>query len=117
MIGELQERFLPRFLETAKSRLARARALLAESDAPSLARELHALAGEAKMLDLHAITEAVCRAEASTRTWSDGPGDDPKAACCESLDAVGAALLSLAPVPKTPSARPGFTSPPGQRPT
>ena len=98
-MDELRDRFLLRFLETTKGRLTRARSLFEGDDAQALARELHALAGEAKMLDLYAIAEDAHRGEIAARAWSDGAGDGPRAACASCLDTVGEAVASLSPPP------------------
>jgi HPt (histidine-containing phosphotransfer) domain-containing protein len=94
---DLRARFLPRFVEAAKGRLARARSLLEIDDAKALARELHALAGEARMLGLFGIAQDASRGEVLARAWSDGRADDPRAACASCLDAVGHAVASLSP--------------------
>jgi HPt (histidine-containing phosphotransfer) domain-containing protein len=92
---ELQSQFLERFLERTKGRLTRARSLLDVDDATALAHELHALAGEAKMLDLFAIADLASRGEVAARAWSDGADDGPRATCATCLDTVGKAVASL----------------------
>jgi HPt (histidine-containing phosphotransfer) domain-containing protein len=92
LIDDLRSRFLPRFVETAKSRLARARALFDEGEADALARELHGLAGEARMLDLRSIVEEASRGEMAARAWSKGTWDGARAACAAFLDGLSKAL-------------------------
>jgi HPt (histidine-containing phosphotransfer) domain-containing protein len=107
LIEDLRIRFLPRFVETTRGRLARARSLFEHGDAPTLAHELHALAGEAMMLDLRAIAENARRGESAARAWSTSPkgearpasqlesADDLRATCASCLETMGEALLAL----------------------
>jgi hypothetical protein len=97
---ELKQRFLPRFVETSRGRLARARSLFDGGDAPTLAHELHALAGEAMMLDLRVIADNARRGESAARAWSrsseaSSEGADPRAICASCIDNVGEAILEL----------------------
>jgi CheY-like chemotaxis protein len=102
---DLQARFLPRFLLTARSRLGRARSLLDGGDATALADELHALAGEAKMLDLRTVAEDAIQGEAAARAWSNG-ADGSRATSASRLEALSAAVASLASAPRRrPSGR------------
>jgi HPt (histidine-containing phosphotransfer) domain-containing protein len=103
---DLRASFLPRFVEAAKSRLARARSLLEMDDAKTLARELHALAGEAKMLGLFGIAEDASRGEVLARAWSEGGGEDSRAACASCLDAVGHGMVLLSPPDSHPAGGP-----------
>ena len=107
MTDDLKARFLPRFLETAKGRLARARSLIDGGGASDLAAELHALVGEAKMLDLHRIAEEAGRGEVAARAWSNGGGQGSRAACSSSVEALLTAVASLSSPPaKGPQAGP-----------
>lgn len=101
MTDNLQARFLPRFLLTARGRLARARSLLGAGDAIALADELLALAGEAKMLDLPRMAEDAIRGEAAARAWSRGGGGALREVSATCLEAVTAAVASLSSVPRT----------------
>ena len=98
MIEDLRRRFLPRFVETSRERLARAHSLFEGGDAPTLAHELHALAGEAMMLDLGAVADHARLAEVAARAWSKASEDSggcSRAACAHCLEIVGQALHAL----------------------
>jgi HPt (histidine-containing phosphotransfer) domain-containing protein len=98
VIEDLRNRFMPRFVEASRGRLERARALFAGGDAPTLAHELHALAGEAMMLDLHTIAENARRGESAAIAWSkgtNGSSEAPRATCADCLDNVAHALVAL----------------------
>src|ERR1019366_7023196 len=74
-------------------------------DATALADELHALAGEAKMLDLRRVAEDAIQGEAAARAWSNG-ADGSRAASASRLEALSAAVASLASAPRRrPSGR------------
>jgi len=108
LIDDLRSRFMPRFVEASRGRLERARVLFAGGDAPMLAHELHALAGEAMMLDLHAIADNARRGESAAIAWSKGresgggSSEAPRAVCADSLESVGRALALLSNVGPTP---------------
>jgi HPt (histidine-containing phosphotransfer) domain-containing protein len=111
VIEDLRSRFMPRFMEASRGRLERARVLFAGGDAPTLAHELHALAGEAMMLDLHTIAENARRGESAAIAWSKGresggaSSEAPRAACADCLESVGQALAVLSSA--SPSSRNG----------
>jgi HPt (histidine-containing phosphotransfer) domain-containing protein len=98
---ELRHRFLARFVETTQGRLVRARSLIEGGDAQMLARELHAMAGEAMMLELGTIADSARRGESAAKAWSAAangasPGaEDPRGVCASCLDNVGHALAEL----------------------
>ncbi len=92
----LQARFLPRFMEVAAGRLRHARVLWGSEDAAQLARELHALAGEARMLDLDEIASLALAGEELARAWSNEPDGAAKAQCAANLDALVNAMAALA---------------------
>jgi HPt (histidine-containing phosphotransfer) domain-containing protein len=109
LIEELRTRFLPRFVETSQGRLARARALFERGDAPTLAEELHALAGEAMMLDLGAIADNARRGESAARVWSSSDASQSgqssereRATCASCLAKVGEAVAALSQSPHSP---------------
>jgi HPt (histidine-containing phosphotransfer) domain-containing protein len=80
MIEEIRARFLPRFLDTARGRLARARDAVANPKAAepaTVAHEIHALAGEAALLELEEVARLARGAEQAARKWTaTGEGDD-----------------------------------------
>ena len=87
MLDELRAKFRPRFLATARARVARARA--PEADSGVLAAELHSLAGEASLLE---FTECATIARAAEKHARAGEVRqcramlDPLAAAVEALD-------------------------------
>jgi HPt (histidine-containing phosphotransfer) domain-containing protein len=98
VIEDLRSRFLPRFMESSRGRLERARVLFAGGDASKLAHELHALAGEATMLDLFSIAEGARRGESAAIAWSrgaEGSSEAPRAVCADCLETVAQALHAL----------------------
>jgi HPt (histidine-containing phosphotransfer) domain-containing protein len=111
LIEDLRTRFLPRFVQTSQGRLARARALFERGDAPTLAEELHALAGEAMMLDLGAIADNARRGESAARVWSSSNESSPsnhssereRATCASCLAKVGEAVAALSENPPGPA--------------
>jgi HPt (histidine-containing phosphotransfer) domain-containing protein len=71
MIESLRSRFLSRFLESARQRLDRARALEAGGEEGALgnvADELHGLGGEASMLELTEISRIARSCEKAARS-------------------------------------------------
>jgi CheY-like chemotaxis protein len=100
LTNDLQIRFLPRFLLTAKGRLGRARSVLEAGDAAALADELHALAGEARMLDLRKVADGAILGEAAARAWSTRASGGSRAASASCLAAVNAAVAELASAPR-----------------
>ena len=92
----LRARFLPRFLETARQRLERARVLSApRSREPNkLAMELHALAGEAAMLELGELAQLARTAEAFVTGMAAGEAD-AEASFQQSLESLAEAVAAL----------------------
>ena len=77
MIDELRSKFLPRFVASARERLERASKLIAEGGnaAPSIATDLHTIAGEAAIMGLSDIAAMARDAERAVRRV--GGLDDP----------------------------------------
>ncbi len=76
MIDELRARFRDRFIETARQRLGRATAALDEPSGAAVVRhELHALAGEAAMLGLDAMSQTARDGELSAKKWEQGDAE------------------------------------------
>jgi CheY-like chemotaxis protein len=93
---DLRARFLPSFLVTATRRLARCDELLAEAPkGEALAKELHALQGEAGLLGLDDVLAAVREALVATRA-----GAFDRAAI--SVEAIHTAVAGWRPVPVAP---------------
>ena len=91
MIASVRERFLPRFLESARARMNRARAMLdAGNELSAFGSEMHALAGEAAILEFTTVAKLAREGEAGARR-SD------RDACREALSALGPAVESLVP--------------------
>jgi HPt (histidine-containing phosphotransfer) domain-containing protein len=80
VIEELRAKFLTRFLDSAKSRLERARGGLGEGDRSVVMHEMHALAGEAAILELQEVAKAARGAEQHARKWvaSDTTSDEDR---------------------------------------
>jgi hypothetical protein len=91
---DFQARFMPRFIATARSRLDKARDLLERGEAKALASELHALAGEARMLSQDGIADDALSGEAAARSWPGADGE-ARSTCARCLDGMGKTLASL----------------------
>ena len=92
MIEDLRKRFLPRFVQGGRERVRRA-LRACEGERCSLASaitELHALAGEAALLELHVIAELARAGENAARTPGAQGG-----ACAKALREIDAALVAL----------------------
>jgi succinoglycan biosynthesis protein ExoA len=97
---ELRHRFLPRFLRAGQERVRRALdACIGDSRLDVVATEVHALAGEAALLELREIVSLARAAEVVARAPSGGAAD----ACRSALRDILAALEALG-VPEPPSA-------------
>jgi len=70
-IVDLRAKFLPKFVDGARERLARGREQLAQGRTAALARELEALAAEAILLAFHELARAVRKAEQAARAGRD----------------------------------------------
>lgn len=96
MIDRLRARFLPRFLEQAHARLRRVEELLAgPNPLAGAAAELHALAGEAAMLELGPVADAARAGEIAARR-------DDQASCRRAVADLAGRLAALAPPPARP---------------
>jgi HPt (histidine-containing phosphotransfer) domain-containing protein len=67
MIDDIRARFLPRFAQAAKGRIERARALVASAEWSGIASELHALAGEAALLEVRDVAGLARQVESLAR--------------------------------------------------
>ena len=96
MSDDLQARFLARFLDTAVKRLARARELAAPQrrEMNKLSMELHALAGEASMLDLTELADIARTTEATALQWAAGT-EGSEARCFDLLRILDEKVATL----------------------
>ncbi|MGZ3420189.1 MAG: Hpt domain-containing protein [Polyangiales bacterium] len=95
MMDELSAAFLPRFLEAARGRITRARKSLQStlsSDRAKVSHELHALAGEAAVLELVDVAELARAAEAIARRWSAAGDSQDADRCRDALVRLDAAV-------------------------
>lgn len=72
-MDDLAIAFLPRFLTSSRDRIARARKSLESTrtaDRAAVSHELHALAGEAAVLELVDVADLARAAESIARRWS-----------------------------------------------
>jgi HPt (histidine-containing phosphotransfer) domain-containing protein len=69
LIDEIRAKFLPRFVSTARKRLENAQRLIADGApaAPSIAADLHTIAGEASIMGLHDVAEMAREGERAVR--------------------------------------------------
>jgi HPt (histidine-containing phosphotransfer) domain-containing protein len=66
---DIRVKFLPRFVASARERLERASKLIADgaNAAPSIATDLHTIAGEASIMGLHDVAEMAREGERAVR--------------------------------------------------
>jgi HPt (histidine-containing phosphotransfer) domain-containing protein len=69
VIEDIRAKFLPRFVTTARQRLDKAQRLIADGApaAPSIAADLHTIAGEASIMGLHDVAEIAREGERALR--------------------------------------------------
>ncbi len=95
MIEELREKFLGRFLEGAAGRLSRARVGLEEGDRKTVSHEMHALAGEAALLELDDVARRAREAEQLSRRWLKSNDDAEAASFRVALEGVDQAVRAV----------------------
>lgn len=98
MIGHVRARFMGRFIEVARTRLAHALALTAEGsgDAVAVATELHTLAGEASVLGIKDVAEAARQAETAARSWQMAADTAAQMQCARAIRALRQTVEVLA---------------------
>ena len=92
-MSDLVARFLPRFAALSRERMARALAIATAGDASqaeSVARDMHSMAGEAGMLGLQGVLQAARAAESAARRFTGDPGH--QGALAEAVRALDSAL-------------------------
>lgn len=95
MIDDLQARFLPQFMMTAKLRVERVRDIATRRDHGALhaaLRELHALVGEAGLLGLGGVLALARAAEAATHRAHGSRSDADVRALEAALDELATCL-------------------------
>ena len=70
MMEEIRAKFLPRFVSSARQRLERASKLISDgaNAAPSIATDLHTIAGEASIMGLHEVAAMARDTERAVRS-------------------------------------------------
>ena len=87
----IRHRFLPRFVKLAAERIDRCLALAERGDWNAITTELHALAGEAALLELRPIADLAREGERIARkTESQGE-------CASILQALGKQIAACSP--------------------
>ncbi len=96
-VAEIQALFLPRFLETARNRLATClEAAGAGVEAAGTAvLELHSIAGEAAAVGLAALADRARAAEADARAWGQGAAGSSVARIREGVAALASEVERL----------------------
>jgi HPt (histidine-containing phosphotransfer) domain-containing protein len=97
---DLQAAFLPRFLEAARGRVARALAAAGDTERDGTAttlRDLHSLAGEAGLLGLTSVLALARAGEEKARALVAARNDETVAALRGALDDLSRALDDLDP--------------------
>jgi hypothetical protein len=96
VIDELRSRFLRRFVQSGRDRTARALdALRSPPGAPVAVYELHALAGEAAILELIDVAALARAGEKAAREATTGP--EAREECARLLRSIAAAIEALSP--------------------
>jgi HPt (histidine-containing phosphotransfer) domain-containing protein len=69
LIDDIRAKFLPRFVATARQRLEHASKLIADgaTAAPTIAADLHTIAGEASIMGLHDVAALAREGEQAVR--------------------------------------------------
>jgi CheY-like chemotaxis protein len=109
MLDELRARFQDRFVEKAKGRIKRALEAAGAADraqAPGVAGELHALAGEASFLGFEEIMGHAGAGEKAARRWSDADDRAALVTAVRALRTIARLIDGLPPPPaiKAPAA-------------
>jgi HPt (histidine-containing phosphotransfer) domain-containing protein len=97
VIDDLRAKFLPRFLDSAQNRLIRARGGLDRGDRTAVLHELHALAGEAGILELTDVARLARGAELHAKRWVASESADDAGLCDASLSEIETAVRALTP--------------------
>ena len=93
-IPELRRRFLPRFRTAASAHFRHAEAALASGDMGAVAHAMHALAGEAALLEIHSLAEPARATDAAARSGA-------KAECARLLAEMRKTLETLETLEET----------------
>jgi HPt (histidine-containing phosphotransfer) domain-containing protein len=99
VIEDLRARFLPAFVAAARERIVHALESLStgrKPDAGLVARELHALAGEAAVLGVGEVATLARQGEAAARRWCASGNLEDEAACARSLYSLTGQVETLA---------------------
>lgn len=99
-MDDLLASFLPRFRALADTRLARSIEIATKRDVdntPAIARDLHALAGEAGLLGLSAIVPLARAGEEQARKLRASHSDQDAAALLAALNELKRAIELVAP--------------------
>jgi HPt (histidine-containing phosphotransfer) domain-containing protein len=100
VIEDLQAKFLPRFIELARSRVERAIEIATRNDqeaAASIARELHALVGEAGLLGLATVVPLARDCESKAKRVGTSRSPEDAAALIAALRELGIAIELVGP--------------------
>jgi HPt (histidine-containing phosphotransfer) domain-containing protein len=100
MMDDIQAQFFPRFSKLAKERLTRGLEVTGESrhaEAAQLAREMHAIAGEAGLLGFDAVCAAARGAEDLAAKFAATRDDADRAALDTALRRVVSAIEEITP--------------------
>jgi HPt (histidine-containing phosphotransfer) domain-containing protein len=99
VIEDLRQRFLPRFVQSGRERAARALEALETAQGSAVAAaELHALAGEAAILELSDIAGLAREGEKAARSAPATAPREKREECARLLRRIAAAVEALVPV-------------------
>jgi HPt (histidine-containing phosphotransfer) domain-containing protein len=88
MIEELRAQFRDRFIDSARSHLARARTAAVDADLAVIATELHALAGEAALLEFTDCARFARAGENHARAGETRQCDDVMDSLTKAIDVI-----------------------------
>jgi hypothetical protein len=100
-LPSLVARYRPRFVATARRRLGRAVDLFDDARGEGLrelARELHRLAGEAQLLELHDFADLALTGEMFALRWAANDNFEELLGCASCLNGLCQALSQLTPM-------------------
>src|SRR4051794_15444109 len=95
-LDAIRAKLLPKFVASARDRVARARAAITDNLPSRVRDEMHAITGDANMLNQHEVAELARQSSAHAKAWESGDVV-ARDACDASLRVLGARIDALAP--------------------
>ncbi len=93
-LDAIRAKLLPKFVTTARERTARAKAALADHQASRVRDEMHAVTGDANMLNQAEIAELARIASTHAKAWESGD-QNARDTCLASLHVLSARIDAI----------------------